>query len=173
MCPGVELLRYMVVLFLVFKGTSILFSIVSENCSVVSSSLRPHGLYSPWNSPGENTGVGSLSLLQGIFPNPRIEPRSPTLWVDSLPAEPQGKPKNTGVCSLSLLQGIFLTQELTRALLHCTWILCQLSYWGSPSPRLSDAPPEFSIVAVSIYSLTSSAGWFPFLYTLFSIYCFL
>ena len=40
----------------------------SENCSVVSNSLQPHGLYSPWNSPGQNTGVGSLSLLQGIFP---------------------------------------------------------------------------------------------------------
>ena len=39
----------------------------SENCSVVSSSLRPHELYSPWNSPGQNTRVGSLSLLQGIF----------------------------------------------------------------------------------------------------------
>ena len=32
------------------------------------NSLQPHGLYSPWNSPGQNTGVGSLSLLQGIFP---------------------------------------------------------------------------------------------------------
>ena len=40
----------------------------SESCPVVSDSLRPHGLYSPWNSPGQNTGVGSLSLLQGIFP---------------------------------------------------------------------------------------------------------
>ena len=40
----------------------------SEICSVVSSSFRPHGLYSPWNSPGQNTGVGSFSLLQGIFP---------------------------------------------------------------------------------------------------------
>ena len=39
-----------------------------ESCSVVSNSLWPHGLYSPWNSPGQNTGVGSLSLLQGIFP---------------------------------------------------------------------------------------------------------
>ena len=36
--------------------------------SVVSDSLRPHGVYSPWNSPGQNTGVGSLPLLQGIFP---------------------------------------------------------------------------------------------------------
>ena len=34
----------------------------------MSDSLRPHGLYSPWNSLGQNTGVGSLSLLQGIFP---------------------------------------------------------------------------------------------------------
>ena len=39
----------------------------SESCSVVSDSLRPHGLYSPWKSPGQNTGVGRLSLLQGIF----------------------------------------------------------------------------------------------------------
>ena len=66
----------------------------------------PHGLYSPWNSPGQNAGVGSLSLLQGIF-----QPRSPTLQADSLPAEPQGKPKNTGVGSLSLLQQIFQIQE--------------------------------------------------------------
>ena len=40
----------------------------SESHSGVSYSLGPHGLYSPWNSPGQNTGVGSLSLLQGIFP---------------------------------------------------------------------------------------------------------
>ena len=35
--------------------------------SVVSDSLQPHGLYSLWNSPGQNTGVGSHSLLQEIF----------------------------------------------------------------------------------------------------------
>ena len=40
----------------------------SESRSVVSDSLQPHGPYSLWNSPGQNTGVGSLSLLQGIFP---------------------------------------------------------------------------------------------------------
>ena len=57
----------------------------------MSNSLRPPGLYSPWNSPGQNTGVGSLSLLQGIFP----------------------------------------TRELNRSLLHCRWILYQLSYQGS------------------------------------------
>ena len=50
-------------------------------------------LYSPWNSPGQNTGVDNLSLLQGNLPKPGIEPRSPTLQADSLPAEPQGKPE--------------------------------------------------------------------------------
>ena len=44
---------------------------------VVSDSLRPHGLYSPWNSPGQNTGVGSLSLLQGIFPTQGSNPGLP------------------------------------------------------------------------------------------------
>ena len=40
----------------------------SESRSVASNSLGPHGLYSPWNSPGYDTGVGNLSLLQGILP---------------------------------------------------------------------------------------------------------
>ena len=46
--------------------------IESESRSVMSDSLRPHGLYSPWNSPGQNTGVGSLSLLQGCLKKQRM-----------------------------------------------------------------------------------------------------
>ena len=46
----------------------------SESRSVMSDSLWPHELYSPWNSPGQNTGVGSLSLLQGIFPTQGSNP---------------------------------------------------------------------------------------------------
>ena len=49
----------------------------SESCSVVSDSLQPHGLYSPWNSPGQNTRVGSLSLLQEIFPTQGSNPGLP------------------------------------------------------------------------------------------------
>ena len=67
----------------------------------MSDSWWPHELYSPWNSPVQNTGVSSPSLLQGIFPTQvsRIAggfftswatiARCPTLRVDSLPAEPQ------------------------------------------------------------------------------------
>ena len=65
----------------------------SESHSVVFNSLRPHGLKSPWNPPGQNTGVGCHSLLQGIFP-------------------PQG---------------------LNAGVLHCRWILYQLSHQERPS----------------------------------------
>ena len=64
----------------------------SESRSVVSNSLWPHGLYSPRNFPGQNTGVGSLSLLQAIVP----------------------------------------AQESNPGLLHCRWLLYQLSHKGSP-----------------------------------------
>ena len=51
-----------------------IYKIHSESCSVISDSSWPHGLYSPWNSPGQNTGVGSLSLLQEIFPTQGLNP---------------------------------------------------------------------------------------------------
>ena len=80
----------------------------------------------------QNTRVGSLFFLQGNLPNPGIEPRSPPLQVNSLPAEAQGKPRNTGVDSLFLLQLIFPTQESNRGFLHCRQIVYQLSYQRSP-----------------------------------------
>ena len=62
---------------------------LSESSLAVPGSLRPHGLYSPWRSPGQNTGVGSLSLLQGIFPTQGLNPGLPhsrqflTSWATS------------------------------------------------------------------------------------------
>ena len=44
----------------------------SESHSVVSDSLRPHALHSPWNSPGKNTGVGKPFPSPGVFPNPGL-----------------------------------------------------------------------------------------------------
>ena len=63
-------------------------------CEVARScpTLRPHGLYSPRNSPGQSTGVDNLSFSPEDLSNPGTEPRSPALQVDSLPVEPQGKP---------------------------------------------------------------------------------
>ena len=101
--------------------------------SVMSNSWWPHGLYSPWNSPGQVFGVGSLFPSPGDFHNPGIKPRSPMFQADSLPTEIQGKAKNTLVGRLSFLQGIFLTQESNWGLLHFRWILYQPSYDPQPS----------------------------------------
>ena len=49
----------------------------SASHSVLLYSLQPHGLFSPRNSPGQNTGLGSLSLLQGIFPTQGSNPGLP------------------------------------------------------------------------------------------------
>ena len=59
----------------------------SESRLVISDSLQPHGLYSPWNFPGQNTFPSPEDL-----PNPGIEPGSPALQADFLPTESQGKP---------------------------------------------------------------------------------
>ena len=51
--------------------------VISENGSVMSDSLRLHGLYNPWDYLGQNTGVGSLSLLQRIIPSQGLNPGLP------------------------------------------------------------------------------------------------
>ena len=112
----------------------------SESHSVVSDCLQPHGLNSPGNSPGKEYWSGLPFPSSGNLPNPGIKPRSPALQTDSLPAEPQAKPKNTGVGSLSLLQLIFPTQESNlhcRGLLHYRQILYQLSSLSPLSFSLS------------------------------------
>ena len=68
----------------------------SVNCSVMSNSLWPHGVWPtrflcPWNSPDKNTGVGCHLPLPGDNPNPGIEPESPALQVNSLPSKPPRK----------------------------------------------------------------------------------
>ena len=108
----------------------------SGSCSIVSDSLLSHGLYSPWKSPGQNTGVGSGSLLQGIFLTQawthvsHTASRFFTNWATRGAQE-------TGVGSLSLLQHILPTQELNQGLAHCWGILYQLSFQGNPLLSLS------------------------------------
>ena len=111
----------------------------SESHSIASSSLWSHGR---WNSPGQNTLVGSLSLLQGIFPTQGSNPgHLHCRWI-LYQLSPQGQPKNSGADSLSLCQWIFLTQESNWGLLHCRQIHYQLSYEGSPKLELSEVRYE-------------------------------
>ena len=64
----------------------------SESRSVMSDCLQPHGLYSEWNSLGHNTGVGSLSFLQGIFPTQRLNPGLPHCRWILYQLSPKGNP---------------------------------------------------------------------------------
>ena len=114
----------------------------NESHSVVSDSLRPQGLYSPWNSPGQNTGVGSLSFL---LPNPRTEPKSLALQADSLPAEPQGKPYFSSNFDLSFQSqtpcGNFLHRIFFRFHLNCAHLnlILALGFTSSPDSSLKSS----------------------------------
>ena len=101
----------------------------SESCSDVSHSSRPHGLYGPWDSPGQNIGMGSFSLLQGIFPTQGLNPGLPRCrwilyqlshkgsprileWVAYPFSSGSSQPRNrTGV---SCIAGGFFTNQVIR-----------------------------------------------------------
>ena len=100
----------------------------SESHSVAPDSSQTHGLYSSWNSPGQNSGVGSLSLLQGIFPTQGLNPVLLHCRQILYQLSHKGGPRILESGSLFLLQGIFPTQELNQGLLHCRQILYQLSH---------------------------------------------
>ena len=102
-----------------------------KSLSVVRLFVTPWTIQSVELSRPEYWSVWPFPSPEDL-PNPGIEPRSPTLQVDSLPAEPPRKLKNTGVGSLCLLQWVFPTQQSNWGLLHCRQILYQLSSQGSP-----------------------------------------
>ena len=97
------------------------------------NSLQPHGLYSQWHSPAQNTGLGSLSLLQGIFPKQGLNPDLPHCRQILYQLSNKGTPRILEWTAYPFSQGIFPTQELNQGLLRCRWILYQLSCQGSPN----------------------------------------
>ena len=74
-----------------YSKVKVKVKLLSPSDSFRLHGLQPTRLLPPWDSPGENTGVGCLFLLQGSLPDPGIEPRSPTLQADALTSEPPGK----------------------------------------------------------------------------------
>ena len=121
----------------------------------MSDSLQPHGLYSPWNSPGQNTGVGSHSLLQGIFPTQGSNLGLPHCRWILYQLSHQGSP-NTIFSSIQSLSRVRLCNpmdcsmlglpvhhqllESTQALVHCVGDAIQASH-----PLSFPSPPAFSL----------------------------
>ena len=85
-----------------------------ESRSTVSNSLWPHGLFSPWNSPGQNTGVGSLSLLQGIFPTQGSNPGLPHCRWILYQLSHEGSPRILEWVAYPFSRGSFQPRNRTR-----------------------------------------------------------
>ena len=78
----------------------------SESRSVVSDSLWPHGLYSPWNSPGQNTVVGCHAFLQGIFPTQGWNPGLPHCRWILYQLSHKGSPNKCGYQQKNLIHSV-------------------------------------------------------------------
>ena len=105
----------------------------SESRSVMSDSLQPHRLYRPWNSPGQNTGVGSLSLLQGIFPTQRLNPGLPHYRRILYQLSHKGSPRILEWVACLFSRGSSWPRNQTGVsciLYQLRYILYQLSYQG-------------------------------------------
>ena len=137
----------------------------------MSNSLPPRGLYSPWNSPGQNTELGNLSLLQGIFPTQGLNPGLPHCrrilyqlshkgsprireWVAYPFSSRSSQPRNrTGVCYIA---GGFFINGATREAPEPGWCnlttapdtrllaesLCADGFWHAGGPLGSTVSPE-------------------------------
>ena len=94
-----------------------------------SNSLRPHGLNNPWNSPGQKPGLGSLSLLQGIFPTQGSKPGLPHCRQILYQLSRKGCPVSKGVVwdirtvSLSDLHHIYFVYTSLELILTVHWNL--------------------------------------------------
>ena len=103
----------------------------SGSHSVVSNSLQPHGLYSPWYSPSQNTGVGSLSLLQGIFPTQGLNPGLLNCRWILYQLSHKGSPRTLELVAYAFSSGSSWLRNQTGASCIASGCFNQLSYQGS------------------------------------------
>ena len=107
------------------------------SCSVVSDSLRPHGLYPTrfhrqWDFPGTNTGVGCHFLLQEIFPTQGLNPGLPHCRQMLLPSEPPGK--SPGIFFLKCsLNNLWHTNIVTQT--HTPILVLIYAFLATSNPR--------------------------------------
>ena len=113
-----------------FSGVTQLFSCADDSLGLYG--LQPTTRLCPWEFPGKNAAVGSLSRLQWLFPAQGSNPGLPHYrWIFYQLSHP-GSPRILEWVIYSSSRGIFPTQELNPGLPHCRQILYRLSHRGSP-----------------------------------------
>ena len=116
-----QLLRHWVCVCVLSRFSRVGLFVTCPTLCLVSDSLR---LYIPWNSPGQNSGVGRFSLLQGTFPtqgsNPGLSHSRQILYQLSHQGSPKTYPLSRGSSRLE-----------NRTQVSCRQILYQLSYQGT------------------------------------------
>ena len=122
----------------------------SESTSVVSDSLRLHGLYSPWNSSGQNTGVGSHSPLQGIFPTKGSNPGLPHCRQILYQLSHQGSPRILEWVAYPFSSGSSQPRDQTR-------VFCIVG--GFFPTKLPGSPGRLTIFPLLRSSLWASFLW--------------
>ena len=104
----------------------------SQSHSIMSSSLRPHALYSPGNSPALNTWVGSLSLLHGTFPTQGSNPGLLCCRQILYQLSHKGSPRIMEWVAYPFSSGFFWPKNWTGVSCFEGRFFYQLSYQGSP-----------------------------------------
>ena len=121
----------------------------SESHSVVSISLQPHGLYSPWKTPGQNPAVGSHSLFQGIFPTQGLKPGLPHCGQILKYLSHQGRWPHNYHLALHILLTLYILNELAPLAL---WTLFNSN--NTPCPVIYFARYKDNNSSIFMFSIT-------------------
>ena len=117
----------------------------SESCSVVPDSWRPYGLQSSWISPGQNTGVGNLSLLQGIVPTQGLNPDLPQCRQNLYQLSHRGSPGTLEWVAYPFSSRSFRPRNRTGVSCIAGGFFYQLSYQGLLT-KILPFPPVFDCI---------------------------
>ena len=119
----------------------------------MSDFLRPHGLHSPWNSPGHNTGVGNLSLLQGIFPNHGSNPGFPHCRRILYQLSHQGSPREGLISTTALLREDYVNRT--------TWHIILRDFFFFPLSLISPSSFLPLFISSAVLGLHCCVGFSP------------
>ena len=126
----------------------------------MSNSLWPHGLYSPWNSPGKNIRVGCHALLQGIFPTQGSNPRLPHCKWILYQQSHQGSANRILINSILIKKDFPIPLHLSSSSLLLPPVLGHLDHSSQEPENHSQFFLLYSLQLLYFHSLWLCSRWF-------------